>query len=99
MHVAKMLAAVAAVVAFAAAQAAAGPAPIGVGGLPHAGNQEEDAVAKDLGLKVIRMLTSQGMKDEEGRNKPRTMRLRRPSSSTASGDGVRRKGAVPCSSV
>ena len=53
MHAAKMLAAVIAVVAFAAAQAAAGPAPIGVGGLPHGGNPEEEAVAKDFGLNFV----------------------------------------------
>jgi len=41
-----------------------------MGGLPHGGNQEEEALAKDLSLKVIRMSTSQGLKDEEGRNKP-----------------------------
>jgi hypothetical protein len=53
MLVAKMLAAVAVVMAFASAQAAAEPAPIGVGGLPHGGNQEEEAVAKDLGLNFV----------------------------------------------
>ncbi|MCX5684337.1 MAG: hypothetical protein NT049_11720 [Planctomycetota bacterium] len=48
-----LLAAVAAVMAFAAAQAAADPVPIGVGGLPHPGNAEEEAVAKDLGLSFV----------------------------------------------
>ena len=48
-----MLAAIVAVMAFVAAQAAAEPAPIGVGGLPHAGNPEEEAVAKELGLSFV----------------------------------------------
>jgi hypothetical protein len=53
MRVAKMLAAVVAVMAFAAAHAMAEPVPIGVGGLPRAGNTEEEAVAKDLGLNFV----------------------------------------------
>jgi hypothetical protein len=54
----KMLAAVVAVLAFMAAQAAAEPVPIGVGGLPHVGNPEEEAVAKDLGLSFVADFTN-----------------------------------------
>ena len=49
----KTLCALAAVVGLALAQARAAPVPIGVGGLPHAGNQEEEQLAKELGLNFV----------------------------------------------
>ena len=49
----KTLAAVAALMALGLAQARAEPVPVGVGGLPHAGNQEEEKLAKDLGLNFV----------------------------------------------
>ena len=47
------LAAVAAVLVVAPADARAEPVPIGLAGLPHAGNAEEETLAKDLGLNFV----------------------------------------------
>jgi len=53
MFAARTLAAFAAVLVLMTAGARAEPVPIGVGGLPHAGNDEESAISKELGLNFI----------------------------------------------
>jgi hypothetical protein len=53
MSLSKTLAVLAAMLFLAPVAARAEPVPIGVGGLPHAGNAEESEISKDLGLNFI----------------------------------------------